>query len=314
MRLNPPTTPPRGSPIGTGATPSPFERPHLPPPPDSGEPKVPEVPELKLTVVEARHNWNAEDVREIWRFRELLYFLTLRDIKIRYKQTILGVGWSLLQPLATVLVFAVFLGSMGEGVENYTLFVLCGVLPWLYFANATANAANSLIGNERLVTRTYFPRILLPASNVGAATFDFLVAMLVLAAWLVVAGPAPTWRLALVPPLVALVGLTALGFGAMLSGLIAVQRDFRYLLTFGIQLWMFCTPCIYRPLSGIGPAMQQWLPLNPLYGLILNFRACLLGEPMQWGALAVSSSVAALTLAVGLIYFRRVENTMADTI
>ena len=121
MRLNPPTTPPRGSPVGSTATPSPFARPDLPP-------AVPEVPELKLTVVEARHSWNAEDAREVWRFRELMYFLTLRDIKIRYKQTVLGVGWSLLQPLATVLVFAVFLGSMGEGVENYTLLVLCGVL------------------------------------------------------------------------------------------------------------------------------------------------------------------------------------------
>ena len=310
MRLNDPaTTDDLARPAGTD-TPPPLTRSSR-----TNVPRVvPEVPELKLTVVEARHNWNAEDVREVWRFRELMYFLTLRDIKIRYKQTILGVGWSLLQPLATVLVFAVFLGSMGEGVENYTLFVLCGVLPWLYFANATTNAANSLIGNERLVTRTYFPRILLPASNVGAATFDFLVAMVVLAVWLVVEGPAPTWRLLLVPPLVALVGLTALGFGAMLSGLIAVQRDFRYLLTFGMQLWMFCTPCIYRPLSGLGPAMQQWLPLNPLYGLVLNFRACLLGEAIQWPALAVSSSVAALILAAGLIYFRRVENTMADTI
>ena len=110
------------------------------------------------------------------------------------------------------------------------------------------------------------------------------------------------------------VGLTALGFGAMLAGLIAVQRDFRYLLTFGIQLWMFCTPCIYRPLSSIGPRMQELLPLNPLYGLVLNFRSCLLGEPLHWYPLAVSSAVAATVIACGLIYFRRVENTMADTI
>ena len=313
MRLNDPSTADDlARPAGTD-TPPPLARPsriNLP----TVVPELPPAPELRLAVVEARHSWNVEDVKEVWRFRELLYFLTLRDIKIRYKQTILGVGWSLLQPLATVLVFAVFLGSLGEGVENYTLFVLCGVLPWLYFSNATSNAANSLIGNERLVTRTYFPRILLPASNVGAATFDFLVAVFVLAVWLVVDGPPPTWRLLLVPPLMALVGLTALGFGAMLSGLIAVQRDFRYLLTFGMQLWMFCTPCIYRPLSGIGPRMQEFLPLNPLYGIILNFRACLLGEAIQWPALAISWAVSAFILAAGLVYFRRVENTMADTI
>ncbi len=281
----------------------------------SREPAADPTPELRLAVIEGRHTWNAEDVKELWRFRELLYFLTLRDIKIRYKQTILGVGWSVVQPMATVLVFAIFLGSsMRDGVENYTLFVLCGVVPWLYFANATTNAANSLIGNERLVTRTYFPRVLLPASNVGAATFDFLVAMLVVAAYLAIDGPPPTWRLLLLPFLMAGIGVTALGFGAMLSGLIAVQRDFRYLLTFGIQLWMFCTPCIYRPLSGISPRMQELLPLNPLYGLILNFRSCLLGEPLHWEALFLSGSVAALVIAFGLIYFRRVENTMADTI
>ena len=286
-----------------------------PPPRPAPEPAGRDDAGLRLAVIEGRHTWNLEDLKELWRFRELLYFLTLRDIKIRYKQTILGVGWSVVQPLATVLVFAVFLGaSMRDGVENYTLFVLCGVLPWLYFANATTNAANSLIGNERLVTRTYFPRILLPASNVGAATFDFLVAMLVVAVWLAADGPPPTWRLLLVPVLAAAIGVTAVGFGAMLSGLIAVQRDFRYLLTFGMQLWMFCTPCIYRPLTGIGPRMQELLPLNPLYGLVLNFRACLLGGPLHWGALGLSAAVAALVVAFGLIYFRRVENTMADTI
>ncbi len=278
----------------------------------------PEAADPPLTVIEGRNWWSAADAREVWRFRELFYFLTLRDIKLRYKQTIFGVGWSVFQPLATVVVFAVFFGSMGKIADgfagDYTLFVLCGVLPWTYFANATTNAANSLVGNERLVTKTYFPRVLLPASNVGAATFDFAIGLIVLAVWLVVAGPPPTWRLLLAPVLVALLAFTAFGFGTLLSALIATQRDFRYLLTFGMQLWMFATPCIYLPAQTYGPRAQTYLQLNPLYGLILNGRNCLLGEPIAWPALFVSAAFAAAIVGFGLMYFRRVENTMADTL
>ncbi|MGL6072860.1 MAG: ABC transporter permease [Fimbriiglobus sp.] len=275
------------------------------------------TPEPRLTVVEARHSWNLADLQEIWLFRELLFFLTLRDIKLRYKQTVLGIGWSLFQPLATVVVFVVFLGVMAkasDGVDNYILFVLCGVLPWTYFANATTNAANSLVGNERLVTKIYFPRVLLPASNVGAATFDFILALLILAVWLIIDGPPPTWRLALTPFIMLLIGVTAFGFGTMLSALIAVQRDFRYLLNFGMQLWMFATPCIYYSPDKLGPNAQQFLPINPVYGLILNFRNSLLGNAIDWVALGVSVAFSVFILGFGLIYFRRVENTMADTI
>jgi lipopolysaccharide transport system permease protein len=291
-----------------------------PPPKEAKSSKVnlmEQPPEPRLTVVEPRHNWNLADVREIWLFRELLFFLTLRDIKLRYKQTILGIGWSLFQPLATVLVFVVFIGYMGkasEGVPNYLLFVLCGVLPWTYFANATTNAANSLVGNERLVTKIFFPRVLLPASNVGAATFDFLLALLILTVWMIVDGPAPTWRLIFTPMLMLLIGMTAFGFGSMLSALIAVQRDFRYLLNFGMQLWMFATPCIYYSADKLGPTAQKFLPMNPIYGLILNFRNSVMGEPMDWFSLSVSVAFSVFILGFGLIYFRRVENTMADTI
>jgi len=284
---------------------------------DTPMPVPKQIPEPPLTVVEGRSTWNLSDLKEVWRFRELMYFLTLRDIKLRYKQTILGVGWSVFQPLATVLVFAVFIGVMGkvaDGIDNYTMFVVCGVLPWTYFANATTNAANSLVGNERLVTKTYFPRILLPASNVGAATFDFFVAAMLLTIWLLIDGPPPTWRLLLVPILVGLIALIAFGFGTFLSGLIATQRDFRYLLTFGMQLWMFATPCIYLPPQNLGPTAQTWLPLNPVYGLILNLRNAVLGDEIQWFPLLISSAFGILVTAFALVYFRRIENTMADTI
>ena len=275
--------------------------------------------EPKLTIIEARETWNRDDLKELWRYRELFWHLTLRDIKIRYKQTILGLGWALVQPLATMLVFIVFIGWMGKvsaGIENYTLFVLCGVLPWTFFANAVTNSANSLLVNERLVTKIFFPRVLLPAASVGAALFDFLIGLVVVVGWVLIAGPGLSWHLPLAIGFVGLLCLTAFGFGLALSALIAVQRDFRYILTFGVQLWMFATPCIYLPPSKypFGPAAQQWLALNPAYGLILNFRACMLGEPLNWPAAGLSTLVAALVCAMALLYFRKVENGLADTI
>jgi lipopolysaccharide transport system permease protein len=283
---------------------------------------APARPEPPLVVVEARTHWTADDLRELWRFRELFWFLTLRDVKLRYKQTILGVGWSVFQPLATMIVFAVFLGYLGkvaEGVPNYTLFVLAGVLPWTFFANATTNAGNSLVGNERLVSKTYFPRLLLPAANVGAALFDLLVCLTLAAVVLVGMGfygegVVATWRLLLLPGLIAGLGLLAFAIGTLLAALIATQRDFRYLLSFGMQLWMFATPCIYIPPATLGPKAQGLLPLNPVYGLVLNFRASLLGLPLDWYALGVSAVGGAVVLAAGLLYFRRVEHTMADVI
>ncbi len=275
--------------------------------------------EPKLTVIEGLNYWTMNDVRELIRYRELFFHLTLRDIKLRYKQTIFGVGWTVFQPLATVLVFAVFLGASGklsEGVTNvsYTLFLLCGVLPWTYFANSTTNAANSLVSNERLVTKTFFPRVLLPASNIAAATFDFFIALIILTVWMIADGPAPTIRILLAPFLIVLLSVFAFGLGTLLSALIATQRDFRYLLTFGMQLWMFATPCIYTPPAMLSPKTQMWLQLNPVYGIILNFRNSILGDEIQWVPLFVSVAFTLFILGFGLIYFRRVENTMADVI
>jgi len=282
---------------------------------EQAEPKL-TASEPPLTVIEPRSFWSKDDLRELWRFRELFYFLTLRDIKLRYKQTVLGIGWSVFQPIATMLVFAFFIGRMGkvaEGVDNYMLFVMAGVLPWTFFANGLTNAANSLLGNERLVTKTYFPRLLLPMSSVGAALFDFIIGLVLLAVWVAIDGPAPTWRLALVPVIILVFGLTALGFGTLLAALISAQRDFRYVLSFGVQLWMFATPCIYVPSQG-DPNASLWLAVNPAHGLILNFRSCMLGKELDWASLGLSSAVGLVVLLLGLTYFRRVQNSLADTI
>lgn len=274
-----------------------------------------------LTVIEPKSAWAVADFGELWRARELLYYLTLRDIKLRYKQTILGFGWALFQPISMVIVFAVFIGWMGGAAKGedpvaYVLFVLSGVLPWTFFATGATTAANSLVANERLVTKTYFPRLLLPMSCVGAAMFDFLIGLVLLAGWAAFAGVSLTGWLLFTPVVVLLLAMTSTGIGVLGSALIAAQRDFRHLIQFGMQLWMFATPCIYlRPEKyPFGESVRDWMAVNPAYGLILNFRNCVLGEPMDWPALAISSAIGLALLLVGVVYFHRVERTMADTI
>lgn len=274
-------------------------------------------PEPTVTVIEPRGMWNLADILELAKYRDLFYYLTLRDIKLRYKQTILGVGWSLFQPLATMAVFVLFLGNIGgldKGIDNYTLFVLCAVLPWTFFSNSMLNAGNSLLANERLVTKAYFPRVLMPAANVGAALFDFAVASLLLIAMLAWYRVSPTWQLLVAPLAIGLIIVAATGVGVLLSALVVAQRDFKYLLSFGTQVWMFATPCIYFSHDVVGPNGRALLPLNPAYGLIANFRAAVLGTPFDWYAFGVSGSVAVILLVLGLSYFRRVERAFADVI
>ena len=278
---------------------------------------LPPVEELPVTIIDGHKSWSWADFQELWRFRELFFYLTLRDIKLRYKQTILGLGWSVFQPLATMVVFIVFLGNvagLANEVPNYKLFVACGILPWTFFASACMNGGNSLVNNERLVTKTYFPRLALPAANVFAAFFDFTICMLLFGIVGAIWGIEPTWHLLMLPVVVIFLAMIAMGFATFMAALIVAQRDFRYLLGFGIQLWMFATTCIYYPQDKISPEAARWLVLNPLYGLILNFRAAVLGDPFDWPALGFSAAMATFTLAIGMIYFRRVDRTMADTI
>lgn len=289
-------------------------------PPPARAPQPPPA-DTHLTVIENRSGWSLADFREMWRFRELFYYLTLRDIKLRYKQTVLGVGWSVFQPIATILVFVVFIGILGKakgGMEQaeYLLFVVTGVLPWTFFATAVTNAGNSLISNERLVSKTYFPRLALPAANVFAALFDFTICMVLLAVTLVCFGVAPTWQLLLLPVAVGVLVILATAFGVLLSALIASQRDFRFLLNFGVQLWMFATPCIYLPADAYGETAKRWLLLNPVNGLVVNFRAAVLGTeyPLDFASLGLSAAVAAGLFAMSLVYFKRVDRTLADSI
>ncbi|MCI0700403.1 MAG: ABC transporter permease [Planctomycetia bacterium] len=275
------------------------------------------APEQPLTVIEPRAGWSLPDLRELWRYRELFFFLALRDIQVRYKQTILGVGWAVAQPLATMAVFALFLGRMAGvagNVEHYPLFVFAGMVAWTFFGNTVTSAANSLVANERLVTKIYFPRLVIPLSTIGVGLFDLAIASALLAAMIVSFGVTPGWSLLMLPLVVLMLAVTAAGVGVLLSALIVAHRDFKYILAFGVQLWMFATPSLYLPASALGETAQVYLPLNPAYGLVLAFRQCALGDTINWYAFGVSSVVGIVLAVVGVLYFRRVERTFADTI
>lgn len=282
----------------------------------------PATERLPVTRIDSSLGWRWGDLVEMWRFRELFFYLTLRDIRLRYKQTILGLGWSVFQPLATILVFVVFIGYLGKASQGfpdfgeYVLFVMAGVLPWTFFSSAVLNSGNSLVNNERLVTKTYFPRVALPAANVFAAFFDLGINLIIFAVVMAILGVAPTWKVIVLPGIVLCLGLFAMGVGVFLSALIASQRDFRFLLNLGLQLWMFATPCIYLRTDSLPDPefTQRWLPVNPVYGLVVNFRACVLGDPLDWFSLGVSVLATVIVFAVSMIYFRRVERTLADTI
>jgi lipopolysaccharide transport system permease protein len=273
---------------------------------------------LAITVLEARPGWQLVNLRELWRYRELLYFLTLRDIKVRYKQTALGAAWAILQPLATMFVFSLFFARVAGNPSSsvpYSLFVLAGLVPWMFFSSAIAAAAQSVVGNQNLVTKIYFPRLMIPMGAVGAGLADLAISFAVLILMMVWYATAPGWTFALLPFLVLDLVIAALGVGLLLSALTVAYRDFRHITPFLVQFWMFATPCIYlQQDASIGSRARILLPLNPAYGVIANFRAALLGLPMDWPALAISSLVGLLLLALGCFCFRRMEGTFADII
>jgi lipopolysaccharide transport system permease protein len=270
-----------------------------------------------VTVIEARAAWQFVDLVELWRYRELLYFLIWRDVKVRYKQTVLGAAWAILQPFAQMVVFSIFFGRVAEmpsaGVA-YPLFVFAGLLPWTFFSNAIASAANSVVGNQNLITKVYFPRLFIPASSIGVGLVDFVVAFAMLIVLMLYYGASLPATLLLAP--VVMLGLiaAAFGIGTLLAALTVAYRDFRYVVPFMVQLWMFATPTVYMDANAVGPRWRLILPLNPAHGLILNFRYAALGRPLDTYSLGVSLAVTALLLIAGCLYFRRVERSFADII
>lgn len=273
---------------------------------------------LPVTVIERRHGWHFLDLGELWRYRELLFFLTWRDVMVRYKQTVLGAAWAILQPLATMLVFSLFFRKAAASTSSsvpYSLFVLAGLVPWMFFSNAIAQAGQSVVGSQNLVTKVYFPRLMIPMGSVAAGLVDFAIASAMLLIMMVYHGLGWSYSMLAAPWIVLGLVVAALGVGVLLSALTVAYRDFRHVVPFMVQFWMFATPCIYLQQEGaVGPRGRLLLPLNPAYGLISNFRATVLGGPFDLYSLAVSTAVSLAVLLIGCLYFRRVENRFADII
>jgi lipopolysaccharide transport system permease protein len=293
--------------------------------PESPLPKtVPaESADSSVIIIEKRSGWHRIHWKELWRYRELLYFLVWRDVKVRYKQTVLGAAWAILQPLAMMLVFSLFFGRLAEMPSAkipYPLFVYAGLLPWFFFANALGSAGQSVVVNQNLITKVYFPRLLIPLSAVAVCLVDlavgFVMLILMMAGYMFAGGEvAPTWAILWIPVILGGLVIASFGVGTWLSALTVAYRDFRYVIPFMIQFWMFATPSIYMQTSPIlNPRWSYVLPINPANGLIANFRAAILGRPMEPYSFVVSFGVSLIILLVGCLYFRRVERNFADVI
>lgn len=286
---------------------------------DDAAPAAPAAAEQPVTLIQPPSGWQLVNVRELWHFRDLLYFLAWRDVKVRYKQTVLGAAWAVLQPGMMMVVFTIFFSRLGQvpsGDRPYPVFVFAGLLPWSFFATAIANAGNSVVGSERLISKIYFPRLAVPFAAVAAAVVDFGIAFGLLVVLMLSYGIAPGAGLLLVPVLFALIVLAALGVGTLLAALNVAYRDFRYVLPFLVQLWMFATPSVYmQPAEGSsGGIVQLALLLNPMTPLIAAFRAACLGGPIAWGQVGVAAVIVVALFLVGCFYFRKVEDNFADII
>jgi lipopolysaccharide transport system permease protein len=272
---------------------------------------------VQTIVVEPSRGLADFNLREIWAYRDLLLFLSWRDISIRYKQTVLGASWAVIQPILTMVIFTIFFGNMAgvpsEGVP-YPLFSFAALLPWQYFSTTLGNAANSLVNNSNLLSKVYFPRLLIPITSLVPPAVDFVIAFLVLIVMLVFYRVAPTWNILWLPAFMGLAVVTALGVGLWFAALNVKYRDVRYIVPIMVQFGLFVSPVAY-PSSIVPAAWRPLYALNPMAGVIEGFRWALLGTNTAPGRMIAVSSVAAIVILVtGFFYFRRTEKTFADVI
>ena len=273
------------------------------PPPDA----------LSTTVIEPRVGWQPIDLREIWHYRDLLFFLAWRDIKVRYKQTSLGAAWAVLQPLMTMVVFTIVFGKFAK-MNTSPVIIFCAAVPWTLFASALSNAGNSLISNQNLISKVYFPRLIIPIASILSALVDFAIAFAVLLVMMGCYRIVPGWSVVLLPVFILLVLMSAMAVGLWLSALNVEYRDIRYIIPFLTQLWVFASPVGYKS-SEVPEQWRTLYGLNPMAGVIEGFRWAMLGEVApSFAMMGVSTAMIVVLLIGGLFYFRRMEKTFADLI
>ena len=275
------------------------------------------TPATRTTIIAPSRGWRSLGFAELWEYRELLYFLTWRDIKVRYKQTALGASWAIIQPFMTMVVFSLFFGRLAripsDGVP-YPLWSFTALVPWSFFAQGLTMSASSLVLSQNLIRKVYFPRLTIPIATVMAGVIDLAVAFVVLVAMMIYYGASPGLRIVWIAPLFLLALVTSLGVGLWLAALNVRYRDVRYAVPFLVQFWLFATPIAY-PSSLLPEPWRTVLALNPMTGVTEGFRWALLGTASAPGPMLLVSSVAALLiLAGGAMYFRRMEREFADLV
>jgi lipopolysaccharide transport system permease protein len=283
----------------------------------SSSPELAEVGEVPVTLIEPSQGWVSLGLRELWDYRELVYFLVWRDISVRYKQTALGIAWAVIQPFMTMVVFSVFFGHLAkipsDGVP-YPVFSYAALVPWTFFANGLIQSSNSLVGNANLVKKVYFPRLVVPLATVFSGVVDFLLAFLVLLCMMVFYGIVPTVQSLWLPVFLLLALITALGTGLWFCAINVQFRDVRYIVPFLTQFWLFATPIAY-PSSLLPEPWRTLYGINPMAGVVEGFRWALLGADTSPGLMVGASSFTALLMLVsGAFYFRRMERTFADVV
>lgn len=274
------------------------------------------LPDKPVVLIEASRSSLTVNLSDLWQYRDLFFILTLRDIKVRYKQTFLGVLWVVIQPLLMMLVFTLFFGKLAkipsDGIP-YPLFAYAGLLPWTFFSNALNSSGNSLVGNSSLITKVYFPRMIIPIAAVGAGLLDFAISFALLVLLMFYYGVGFSPNILLLPILALLTALLAIGLGMWMSALNVKYRDIRYALPFLIQLWLFATPVIYP--SSLIPENWRWLyRLNPLTGLIEGYRSAIFGKPFDFAGLGISIFIILIVLIYSAYTFRQMERSFADIV
>jgi lipopolysaccharide transport system permease protein len=273
--------------------------------------------ESNLIYIQPSKGWTSLRLGEVWEYRELLYFLVWRDIKVRYKQTVLGAAWAVIQPFFTMVVFSIFFGKLANTPSDnipYPIFSYAALVPWTFFANGLLNSATSLVTNSNLITKVYFPRLVIPMSAVLAGVVDFVLAFVVLLGMMLVYGITPTANVVWLPLLLLLALVTSLGVGLWLSAMNVKFRDVRYTVPFLVQFWLFATPIAY-PSSLLAEPWRTLYGINPMVGVVEGFRWALLGVDTAPGPTIIVSAIVAVALLVsGAFYFRRLEKSFADVV
>jgi lipopolysaccharide transport system permease protein len=272
---------------------------------------------VPVTIIRPSRGWISLNLRDLWEYRELLYFLTWRDIKVRYKQTVLGAAWAIIQPFFTMVVFSLFFGKLAKVPSDdipYPIFSYAALVPWTFFANGLSQSSTSLVASANLIQKVYFPRLVVPISSVISGAADFVLAFVVLLGMMLYFGIVPTWNVVWLPLLLLLALVTSLGVGLWLTAMNVQFRDVRYAVPFLVQAWMFATPIAY-PSSLLDEPWRTLYGINPMAGVVEGFRWALLGTETVPGPIILVSALVAVGLLIsGAFYFRRMEKTFADVV